>query len=143
MGIVPKAPMKTRILLAAALLTTATSCSQTPKTTTAQAAQPKDPSSVIGRVDEFGVTVIMDKPNHPACSRKFVSVKLDTFENCLVPGLTYVQVANILGYKGTLGAESGSSQVWDWNDGSGVLMAKFENGRLVSKSQSGLSPYQP
>jgi hypothetical protein len=140
MGIVPEAPMKTRILLAAALLIAATSCSQAPKTTTAQ---PANPNSAIGRVDEFGVTVTMDRPDHPACSRKTVSVKLDTFENCLVPGLTYVQVANILGYKGTLGAESGGSQVWDWNDGSGVLMAKFENGRLVSKSQSGLSPYQP
>jgi hypothetical protein len=124
-----------KVLLISALLgvaTTSFSC------TKEAISLPVDPNSVIGKVDQNGVTAIVDKPNHPACSRDHVSVKLDTFEHCLTQGLTYVQVANILGYKGTLSAQADGVEVWEWNGNEGVLIAKFADGRLVSKSQSGL-----
>jgi hypothetical protein len=101
-----------------------------------------DPNSNIGKVDQTGTTIMVDMPNHPSCSREYVSVKLDTFENCLIEGLTYVQVANVLGYRGELQAKSGDTEIWQWNDGSGkYLSATFFDGKLVSRSQIGLIDY--
>jgi hypothetical protein len=98
-----------------------------------------DPSSNIGKSDQNGVTVTVDVPKAPACSRAYVSVKLDTFEQCLPDGLTYVQVANVLGYRGTLQTKSGGTEIWQWNDGEGkYLSVIFDNGKLKSKSQLGL-----
>lgn len=78
-------------------------------------------------------------PDDPACHRNHVSVKLDTFQNCLLNGMTYVQIANILGYRGTLTSESGNLQDWEWNDGSGkYLSVTFVDNRLDSKSQINL-----
>ena len=107
------------------------SCSKAPEA-------PKDPNSLIGQKDQFGTVAITDVPKLPECSRKFVSVKLDTFQSCIIDGLTYVQVANTLGYAGQLQAESGNSAIYKWNGSDGVVMASFVDGRLVSKSQSGL-----
>lgn len=74
-----------------------------------------------------------------ACHRKYVSVKMDTFEKCLTEGLTYVQVANTLGYAGTLLAQSSNAETWQWNSGEGkYLTVTFVNGQLVSKSQINL-----
>ena len=86
-------------------------------------------------------TVGVEVPTHPSCSRKYVSVKLDTFENCLVDGMTYSQVAKVLGYAGKLQSQSGSIEMWQWNDGEGkYLSAMFSDGKLMSKSQIGLEP---
>lgn len=84
-------------------------------------------------------SVLPEVPNHPACNRKYVSVKLDTFQNCLVDGMHYIQVANILGYAGTLQAQSGETEIWQWNNGDGgFLSASFSNKKMVSKSQVSL-----
>jgi hypothetical protein len=85
------------------------------------------------------VAALPEVPNNPACTRKYVSVKLDTFQNCLVDGMHYIQVANILGYAGTLQAQSGSTEIWQWNNGNGgFLSGNFSNQKLVGKSQVGL-----
>jgi hypothetical protein len=98
-----------------------------------------DPDSKIGLVDQFGVTVSVDVPKAESCTRKYVSVKLDTFNECLPEGLTYVQVANALGYKGELQSKSGDVELWLWNGGSGkYLSGQFVNGKLTGKSQVGL-----
>ncbi|MEG4170216.1 MULTISPECIES: type IV pilin-like G/H family protein [unclassified Microcoleus] len=95
------------------------------------------PDSLKSDSTKVGVEV----PTHPSCSRKYVSVKLDTFENCLVDGMTYSQVANVLGYAGKLQSQSGSIEMWQWNDGEGkYLSAIFSDGKLMSKSQIGLEP---
>ena len=74
-----------------------------------------------------------------ACQKPYVSVKMDTFENCLTEGLTYVQVANTLGYAGTLMTQSGNTEAWQWNDGEGkYLTVLFIDRRLASKSQINL-----
>jgi hypothetical protein len=99
-----------------------------------------DPSSNIGKADQNGVTVTVDVPKAPACLRTFVSVKMDTFEQCLPDGLTYVQVANVLGYRGTLQTQSGSTEIWQWNGREGSLSIVFDNGKLKSKAQAGLQP---
>lgn len=73
------------------------------------------------------------------CNRSYVSVKMDTFSQCLIDGMSYNQVVSVLGYPGTLTASSGSAETWQWNDGQGkYLSAVFINGRLVSKAQAGL-----
>lgn len=104
-------------------------------------AAPVDPNSSIGKVDQNGVNVTVDVPKAPACSRKSVSVKMDTFETYLVDGLTYVQVANLLGYRGELQTKSGDMEIWQWNDGAGkYLSATFNDGKMVSKAQVDLEP---
>ncbi len=85
--------------------------------------------------------ICVDVPKAPARLRAFVSVKMDTFEQCLPDGLTYVQVANVLGYRGTLQIKSGSTEIWQWNDGEGkYLSIVFDNEKLKSKAQVGLQP---
>jgi hypothetical protein len=79
-------------------------------------------------------------PSDPACNRPHVSIKLDTFQSCLVEGMSYIQVANILGSAGTLQAQSGSAQVWEWGDGNGgFLFVSFRDQLMISKSQTGLA----
>ena len=93
----------------------------------------------MGKRDEQGNTITINVPANASCHRRYVSVKLDTFNDCLVEGMTYVQVSNTLGYQGELQSQSGSIKLYQWNDGSGkYLSASFENGRLSSKSQVGL-----
>lgn len=102
-------------------------------------AAPIDPSSNIGKADQNGVTVTVDVPKAPACSRTYVSVKMDTFEQCLPDGLTYVQAANVPGYRGTLQTKSETTEIWQWNSGEGkYLSIVFDDGKLKSKSQIGL-----
>ena len=96
-------------------------------------------SSNIGKVDDNGVTATVDVPKAPACLRKTVSVKMDTFEQCLPDELTYVQAANVLGYRGRLQTKAGNTEIWQWNDGDGkYLSIVFDNGKLKSKTQVGL-----
>lgn len=98
-------------------------------------------SSNIGEVDETGVKITVDVPKDPACSRTHTSVKMDTFEKCLLEGLTHVQVANALGYRGELQTKSGNIEIHQWNDGVGkYLSVTFANGKLMSKAQTGLEP---
>ena len=107
----------------------------------AKAAVSVDSPSDIGRADQTGVKITVDVPKDPVCSRTHVSVKMDTFEKCLVEGLTYVQVANVLGYRGELQTKSGNAEIYQWNDGAGkYLSATFANGKLMSKAQVGLEP---
>ncbi len=104
-------------------------------------AAPVDSPSDIGKVDQTGVKITVDVPKDPVCSRTRVSIKIDTFEKCLIEGLTYVQVANVLGYRGELQTKSGNAEIYQWNDGLGkYLSATFVNGKLMSKAQIGLEP---
>jgi hypothetical protein len=97
------------------------------------------PVANIPSPSSLPVAALPEVPNNPACSRKYVSVKLDTFQYCLVDGMHYIQVANILGYAGTLQAQSGSTEIWQWNNGNGgFLTGNFSNQKLVTKSQVGL-----
>lgn len=98
-------------------------------------------NSNIGKRDQTGTVIKLDTPNRPECHRKYQSVKIDSFENCLVLGMTYVQVANVLGGPGELQAEAGNTQIWQWNDGAGrYATASFSDGYMVSRSQIGLVP---
>ncbi len=98
-----------------------------------------NPNSNIGKTDEMGVTVSVDVPDKESCKRTHVSVKNDTFQECLLDGLSYVQVANTLGYKGKLSTKSGNTEIWQWNGGTGqYLTATFVDGKMISKSQAGL-----
>ena len=96
-------------------------------------------NSDIGKTDQNGTVINIDTPSDPVCHRKAQSIKKDTFDRCLVMGMTYVQAANALGYVGDLQAQSGTTEVWQWNDGSGrYATLTFTDGYLVSKSQIGL-----
>jgi hypothetical protein len=130
------------LIFSSTLLVSACSSNNSVKPTASPDAStaPIDPSSNIGKADQNGVTVTVDVPKAPACSRTYVSVKMDTFEQCLPDGLTYVQVANVLGYRGTLQTKSGNTEIWQWNGREGSLSIVFDNGKLKSKAQAGLQP---
>jgi len=128
-------------LAIACLLLTSCATTQAPPTASSPSpsAAPTNPNSNIGKTDETGTVVTVDLPDNPACQRKTTSVKLDTYENCLVEGLTWVQVANVLGYKGNERSRSGSTHIVQWSDGSGgYITATFVDNKLQSKSQIGL-----
>ena len=113
---------------------------ESPTRSTAESSAAKEKGTGdMGKRDVQGNTVTVNVPDNASCHRRYVSVKLDTFNDCLVEGMTYVQVANTLGYRGELQSQSGSIKLYQWNDGSGkYLSASFEDGRLSSKSQIGL-----
>ncbi len=65
---------------------------------------------------------------------------MDTFQNCLVDGMHYIQVANILGNAGKLQSQSGDFEIWGWADGDGgFLSVSFRGQKMVGKSQVGLA----
>lgn len=95
--------------------------------------------TISEKTDLAGIPISVEVPQHPACSREYVSVALDTFDSCLLEGMTYYQVASTIGYRGTLQAKSGDTEIWQWNAGTGkYLSATFSKSKLTSKSQIGL-----
>ena len=100
-----------------------------------------NPNSIIGRIDSTGTVIKVDTPNDPICHRKYQSVKQDNFKLCLVEGLTFVQVSNVFGHAGELQSSSGTTEIYQWNDGAGkYATALFISGYLSTKSQVGLEP---
>lgn len=100
---------------------------------------PSNPNSAIGKTDQFGVVVKIDIPSFPECQRKYQSVEKDTFEKCLIEGLTFVQTSNIIGFAGDLSSKSGTYEVRQWSNGMKIITASFKDGYLISKSQVGLN----
>ncbi len=50
--------------------------------------------------------------------------------------MSYVEVANIIGFNGEENSSSGSTITYTWSNGEkGVMTAVFQNNRLSSKSQ--------
>ena len=77
-------------------------------------------------------------PDNPECHKTTSSLTLEMFQNCFPDGMSYENVAQIIGYPGTVITQSGNSKIYTWNGSSGTMAAQFINNRLVSKSQSGL-----
>lgn len=123
-------------ILGAAIGLLVVGCGGKPKAANVAAVAPVDPSGEIGQVDEMGVTATVGTPQAEPCKRKYASIKMDTFTECMVDGLTYVQVANMLG-RGTMASKAGNTEIWQWSN-NGVITASFVDGKMVSKSQSGL-----
>ena len=87
---------------------------------------------------------LVEVPDLEPCKRGFVSVHLDTYQECLLEGMTYEQVANIIGFKGTPGASSGSSEIWHWRGRDNeIITVLFDKTGLSSKSQVNLKNYSP
>jgi hypothetical protein len=122
-------------ILSAAIGLLVVGCGGKPKAAVAPAPL-NNPNSDVGKVDEMGVTAVVDAPSAEPCQRKYASVKRDTFDQCLIEGLTYVQVANMLG-RGKMASKAGNTEIWQWSN-YGVITATFRDGKMVSKSQSGL-----
>ncbi len=123
-------------ILCAAIGLLAIGCGGKPKVANVAAVAPADPNSEIGQVDEMGVKAVVDTPKAEPCQRKYASVKMDTFTECMVDGMTYVQVANLLG-RGKIASKAGNTEIWQWSN-YGVITASFVDGKMISKSQSGL-----
>jgi hypothetical protein len=98
-----------------------------------------NPNSLIGQKDGQGFEITVDTPENPACQAKTVSVTMAVFETCLVNGMTYIQVSNIIGFAGEIMADSGTAKLYSWSGrGGSVITANFLSGKMFSKSQSGL-----
>jgi hypothetical protein len=74
---------------------------------------------------------------------------LDTYNFCIKEGMSYVQVANIVGNAGTNYGKSGAVEVWNWGGtgvietNPGIMSINFVDDRLAGKTQSGLSNCEP
>jgi hypothetical protein len=74
---------------------------------------------------------------------------LDTYNLCIKEGMSYVQVANIVGNAGTNYGKSGAVEVWNWGGtgvietNPGIMSINFVDNRLAGKTQSGLSNCEP
>jgi hypothetical protein len=89
------------------------------------------------------VATLPDVPSHPACSRKYVSIKMDTFQNCLVDGMHYIQLNQQEPHtypQGRCWEMSRDFEIWEWADGDGgFLSVSFRGQKMVGKSQVGLA----
>lgn len=95
--------------------------------------------SMIGKTDEFGTVVTVDTPKRPACQRKFSEVDKAVFEECLIADLTYVQVVNVIGFRGDLVMAAGNLKTYQWKGrNASSITASFVDGKLKSKTQIGL-----
>ena len=75
------------------------------------------------------------------CNLPYSALIRAIYEQCLSEGMSYIQVSNIVGWKGEEFASSGSSVTYRWGDGkNGSMIIVFENDRLIYKSQNGLKP---
>ena len=94
-------------------------------------------NNTVATDSKIAVTPVI--PQLEPCQRRYVSVKKDTFLECLLDGMSHAQVAQIIGWEGNLGSQSGDKQIWQWGNGSGgYITVGFVGDRLVSKSQVNL-----
>jgi hypothetical protein len=107
------------------------SCSSSPpKTVEAPSAAPVVPVASLAAVE---------KPALPTCTRRYVALDLDIFNQCILDGMSVEMVSNIIGFAGTPVSSSGAAIILRWGNGNGgVMMATFVNDRLTAKAQNGL-----
>lgn len=75
------------------------------------------------------------------CNLPYSALIRAMYEQCFSDGMSYIQVSNIVGWKGEEITRTGSSTIYQWRDGDGGSMTfTFDNDRLVSQSQTGLKP---
>ncbi len=79
------------------------------------------------------------------CFPEYQKLTLETYQLCIREGMRYIQVANVIGNRGTNSAVSGNVEVWSWSetnkwDTEGSMSVTFVNGKLKSKAQYNLSP---
>lgn len=104
---------------------------------TASPSASSSPDTEIGKTDANGVTAIVEAPAQ--CKEDSVPFNQYTFDTCLIEGLTYIQTANVFGFRGKLASKSGSYEIWQWEGGDGKFISvSFSDGHLKSKSQVGL-----
>lgn len=96
------------------------------------------------KVQEFDLSSL---PEY--CFPSYQRLTLDTYNLCIKEGMSYVQVANIVGNPGTNYGESGAVEVWNWGGtgvietNPGMMSVNFVDDRLAGKTQSGLSNCEP
>lgn len=73
------------------------------------------------------------------CNLPYSALIMAMYQQCIKEGMSYVEVANIIGFNGEENSSSGSTITYTWTDGKeGIMTAVFQNNRLSSKSQTGL-----
>jgi len=73
------------------------------------------------------------------CNLPYSALIMAMYQQCIKEGMSYVEVANIIGFNGEESSSSGSTITYKWSDGEeGVMTAVFQANRLSSKSQTGL-----
>jgi len=140
--------MKLQTLALLAIALTLPACAPSTQTTPTASPSPSPSSaatrvngeSQIGLTDAQGRKVEVDLPDDAICYQKTVQVTLEVFDRCLINGLTFVQVSNAIGYKGTLVSQSGSLETMRWGSGTDgkQIFGTFQDGKLISKTQTGL-----
>lgn len=80
------------------------------------------------------------------CHPGYQNLTLDTYNECIHYGMSYVEVANVIGNTGTIMAETASSKIVSWGgtgdvmSHDGTMSATFINNELTAKAQFDLYP---
>jgi hypothetical protein len=72
------------------------------------------------------------------CNLPYSALTSAIYERCLKEGMTYAEVASIIGFEGKQQASSGNSVTYNWSGSGGSMSAVFTDGKMVSKAQQGL-----
>jgi hypothetical protein len=86
------------------------------------------------------VAARVEKPALPACSRKRAALDLEIYDQCILEGMTFVTVSNIIGFPGTPVSSSGDTTIYQWRYNDTYMTVSFVNNKLTGKSQIGLGP---
>jgi len=109
------------------------------------AAGPEGNAIKIPKTSSAGIT-----PNPIAIKQGFIPEGTDVcnlpysalikamVETCVSEGMSYVDVANLIGYKGEEAAKSGNSTTYIWKSNEGMMSATFIDDKLTAKTQQGL-----
>ncbi|NES92065.1 MAG: hypothetical protein F6K13_24130 [Okeania sp. SIO2B9] len=86
--------------------------------------------------------LVTDKTGY--CYPEYQRLTLDTYNECIILGMTYNDVVEVIGNYGNAISESGGFLVWSWNENnngktSGKMIITFANGKAVKKTQYNLS----
>jgi len=77
-------------------------------------------------------------PNLPECNQKTSDLTYGMFDRCIIEGMSYEQVAGILGWQGQLLASNKNVKTYQWQKGNGFMSATFIDNKLLTKAQAGL-----
>jgi hypothetical protein len=73
------------------------------------------------------------------CNLPYSALIMAMYQQCIKEGMSYVEVANIIGFNGEENSSSGSTVTYTWSNGEkGIMTAVFQNNKLSSKAQTGL-----
>jgi hypothetical protein len=77
-------------------------------------------------------------PGTDVCKLPYSALIQAMVAQCFPEGTSYIQMSNVIGWKGEMTASSGGNASYVWKSGEGILAATFVDGKLAAKTSQGL-----